>query len=146
MIKVLTFEKEHLKRMDNPKDFYKREGDVLASLMCLEGMPNNIAMSFEYNDKILGVLGASMYWPGVMQAWAILTDTIKERPIEFHKCAKRVIETYALAFKLFRMQMEVRMDCPDNMKWAEALGFSQESVLKCYGADKSDYYLYARLF
>jgi len=98
------------------------------------------------DDLPIAIIGGSLMWPGVMHVWTVLGEEIKKCPSAFHKKVKEMIELYADGLKLWRMQMDVNGKYDSGLDWAEALGFKFECVMKKYGPDGSDHWLFARLF
>jgi len=95
------------------------------------------------DGKILACAGVRILWPGVGEAWAIFCNEIgsykKEAYIYVLTYLKQIIED----FKLRRIQAYVRADVPIALKYIEQLGFQQEGLLRKFGRDGKDQYIYA---
>jgi RimJ/RimL family protein N-acetyltransferase len=48
-------------------------------------------------------------------------------------------------FNLRRIQFTVRVDYNIGLRWAWALGFQQEGILRGYGPDGTDYAIFGRV-
>jgi len=98
------------------------------------------------DGKILACAGVRILWPGCGEAWAIFCDPEvveykykKEAYVYILTYLKRVIEDYDLR----RVQALVRADIPIAVKYIEQLGFEREGLLRKYGREGEDQYMYA---
>lgn len=103
------------------------------------------AITFLHNDEPIAIVGWYLISPGVLQVWSLISDGVSQCPIAFHKSVRLLIEHGFERFELRRMQMSVRLGFGPGWKWAKALGFNCEGVMKKYGTDGSDYWLFARV-
>lgn len=123
---------------------YKGEGDLVP------GMLNNIQRgechAFVSSSGLLfGVAGGVRIWRGVADIGAILTSNIYDEPIAFTRCMRRYIEQMMKKHDLHRVQMAVKADYEAGHKFAEAIGFKPEGVLKKYSESREDYVMYGRV-
>jgi len=144
-IEVLSFESSHLEMMKDVKWFYASDPNLNDDTIKLANDGNSFVVSLFFNRQIIGIIGGTLIWPGVMHVWAILSEKIKECRKEFHKKSIDIMNIYFDSLKLWRMQMDVRADYNMGCKWAQSLGFKYEATLKKFGQDGSDYNLYARI-
>ena len=94
---------------------------------------------------VIGVIGFNKIWDGVVRAWAVFGEDVQKYPIAFHKMVLKLIEHYTFILKIWRIEITVLCGFKQGMKWAEALGFIQEGIMKKFGPNKADFYLYARV-
>ena len=97
-------------------------------------------------DKIIGCAGILPVWSGVGHAWVVLGSDYKKHRIWLHKQVKDMFFKIAVGMKFRRVQANVQCDFYDAVRWIEALGFEGESIMKEYGPDGKDHYMYARVF
>jgi len=85
-------------------------------------------------------------WPGVYECWFLSSYLIERYPILTIRHSRYHIESDAITLKAHRLQMSVDASDRIAMRYAHALGFSSEGVMKSYGPDKADYERLARIF
>lgn len=98
------------------------------------------------NDKIVAVIGASLISKGVWEGWVFTGPDVK-------KYAKRLVKEvrdfsdWALTDGsnhgpgIHRLQIAV---LEENRKWAEAIGFQFEGIVKNYHSNK-DHFMYIKV-
>ena len=64
----------------------------------------------------------------------------------FHRSAKRLFPFIAECLQLVRLQCHVCSENVQATKWIEKMLFNQEGLLKHYGPEGRDYFVYARYF
>ena len=144
MIEVRDFSPEHLNEIKNRKQVFSSEDGLDDRFVSIYHSPGSIMFSLFHNSKCIGVLGGAFVWGGVMHVFTLLSEDVRECPIEFHKKVKDIIDKSFEHLNLHRMQMEVRVGYFEGSRWAKSLGFSVEGVMKMYGVDQQDYYLFGR--
>ena len=98
------------------------------------------------NAKVIVIWGLYPLWKGVAEAWMLPTHDLETSKMIFHKGALRFFEHATKKLELHRLQTYV---CSTNyraVKWMEMCYFDREGLLKRYGPDIKDYYVYGRLF
>jgi len=146
MISAREFRKEDVARLKTRKWCYAQDPDINYRTLAVSEAPNSRIVSLTNYEEVISILGGSIVWPGVMYAWALISEDVKKVPLSFHKAVKSVIEVYAGKEELYRMQLDVKSDYSSGCKWVESLGFKKEGLMRKYGPDGSDYNLYARIF
>ncbi len=135
MISVVPYEPKHLallqvreeQKADVPKEI---GGDAVTIL----------------NDEIpVAILGGYQIVPGVLQAWSLISDYVKKIPIAFHREVKNFIGFIMKKYAIRRIQMSVVVGFQIGWRWASALGFKPEGIMKQYGIDGRDYWLFAKV-
>lgn len=128
----------------NALDVFKHEGGLLdGTLNCIENGRLYCLVSPDGNT--LGVIGGVVIWPGVASLGAILTRDINLYPVAVARTTNRIIEAVMSDLHLHRVEFAVKKDYPVGHRWAKALGFQAEGVLRQYSSDKTDYVMYGRL-
>ncbi len=141
MIKVIAALPEHCDSLTLSEIFEHKDALMYGKLAIMDGSP---AFTILSDDKIIGIIGGSYFFPGVAEVYALLSNDIKGN-FSFHKAVKTIVDGAFEAFKVHRLQMVVRADFLVGQKWAESLGFEAECVMKKYGPNGDDYVLFARV-
>ena len=76
----------------------------------------------------------------------LTTNHIETHPVAMTRGALRYINHIATEAKLKRLQITVDVTHVVAMRWADALKFNREGVLRHYGADGADYMMFARYY
>lgn len=135
MVSVIPYTPEHFDQMEL-RQCHKDE-----KIQRPEGVR---AVTFIFQDKPIAIAGALEFIPGVLVAWSLLSDKIKECPIGFHRAMLYLIDFY-LEAGYRRIQITVRQDYEMGWRWAKTLGFKCEGIMRKYGPDGSDYLMFARV-
>lgn len=135
MIDVVDFRPEHLQN--------------IKLKACHEGeRPDSIrgnAVTFLIGDEPIAIFGWYFISLGTLQVWSLLSDSVRKRPLSFHKSVKLLIAYAFEKHALNRMQMSVRTTNKEGWYWAKSLDFLCEGVMKRYGSGGSDCWLFARV-
>jgi hypothetical protein len=89
----------------------------------------------------VGVFGMVPLWPGVAEMWFIPDERLRAYPIFMTRGGRAFMDITRISYGLHRQQITVRCDHEAAVKWANAIGFKQEAILKAYGTDKADFYM-----
>jgi RimJ/RimL family protein N-acetyltransferase len=96
------------------------------------------------DGKVVGAGGLLIMWPGVGEGWMLAN---KDAALRHKKYAYEVVIEHILKLacelNLRRIQAHVDVNVPAAVKFAEQLGFQREGLMRKYGEDGSDHYLYA---
>lgn len=97
------------------------------------------------NAAVLGCAGVAPLWPGVGQAWAVLSDAMLARPTSLTRATARALDRIIAAEDLRRVQATVRDGHGAGGRWLSFLGFELEGLLVNYGpGGTGDYWIYGR--
>ena len=99
-----------------------------------------------WDDLLLGVAGVSILWPGVGEAWAILTAAGRQHPLIVHRAIVRQLAGIIREHGLRRLQADVIEEFTAGQQWVERLGLIQESVMPQYGPEGQTMVRYRRFF
>jgi len=107
-----------------------------------------IGMSFTglVNKKPIAAGGVNHLWDNVAEGWVIASKEIWKYPITCARAIKVRTDYLATNNNIKRIQTGVKADCKKAIRFAEWLGFKREGLMKKYGPDGSDYYLYAKVY
>tara|TARA_B100001027_G_scaffold208304_1_gene173466 strand:+ start:188 stop:679 length:492 start_codon:yes stop_codon:yes gene_type:complete len=98
------------------------------------------------DGQIYVSFGMYPLWTGVADLWMLPCVELEERKLEFHKACLRFFRHAAEKMKLRRLQCYVHSQNTPALRWIELCYFNREGLLKRYGPDSSDYFIYSRLF
>lgn len=136
MIKVVPFEQKHLELIDLKENYAQGE---CPKTVC------TTAFTLMHGDDIIAIIGAFPFIPGVIHFWAMISKKVRKCPVAFHKECLSILDWYEKIEKPRRIQWECRTDYEMGWRWAEALGLTREGIMRGWGVDGADHYLYSRV-
>src|SRR3546814_10880985 len=80
-------------------------------------------------DRILGCAGVVPLWPGVAQAWAVLSDAALAEPVTLTRAVDRELRGIAESLCRRRIQAKVAERHHDGARWHAFLGFEIEGQI-----------------
>ena len=107
--------------------------------------PNIDAFTLEDDEEILAVGGAHILWPGVAEAWVLVSPSGKKHGRLFARYAKRRFEGMLKENDIKRMQATIHATDESGMRFVEWLGFEKEGLMRKYGLQGEDYVRVARI-
>lgn len=139
----------HMREIDRLEIFGNLPSDnpleVVAMIMHQTAKTEGLGYLAFYHQRPIAAWGIFENFPGNWQIWAFGTDEWSLAPLAMR-------ESWDTALAHLRARNALRVECKSRYNHADAhrflryLGFEQEAVLKRYGKDGADYFLYARLF
>ena len=106
---------------------------------------DNLSFTAILNNKPIVSAGMKMVWGKVAEGWVIGTDEMWKHPISVAKIIKRDFARIAKEQDIERIQTAVRKDFETGIRFVEWLGFEREGLMKKWGFDGTDQYMYARI-
>lgn len=97
------------------------------------------------DDEFVACSGVSIVWPGVGEAWSVITPLIYKYPLFFHKSVKTGLEKIIREKNLHRVQATVVEYFYQGEKWLKALGFLREGLLRRYDLEGNNHWIYGRV-
>lgn len=91
------------------------------------------------------ISGVFILWPGVGEAWSAVSDLVERYPLFYTKTVRTYLDQIIQDYRLHRLQAQVVAYHTRSLLWVKLLGFKLEAVLKQYGPNREDHYLFARL-
>ena len=107
---------------------------------------DNLSFTAIANNRPVVSAGMKKVWGKVAEGWVIGTDEMWKYPIGIAKIIKRDFAKIAKEQGIERIQTAVRKDFKTGIRFVEWLGLEREGLMKKWGFDGSDQYLYARIF
>jgi len=108
--------------------------DLDHGLVLARGGP---AYSVFADNKIIGIGGVYVLWPGTGEAWALVGPGIKKHGVFFLRESMRRLDEMAKQMKLQRVQAAVQQDFDSGLRYIMALGFEYEGAMKLFFGGKT---------
>lgn len=109
----------------------------------LEVRPGTNALSLWNGSTLIAVVGGHAISLGVFQVWALISEDTSQVAVSFTRKLRFIIGEFMKHYH--RIQMSVRDGFEDECRWAKLLGFQQEGLMRAYGPDKHDCWLFGRV-
>ena len=107
---------------------------------------DNLAFTGIINNQPIFAAGMKMIWGRVAEGWVIATEEMWKHPLGVARAIKKDFARVAREHNIERVQTGIRKDFKQGQRFAEWLGLEREGLMKKWGFDGSDQYLYARIF
>ena len=107
---------------------------------------DHLAFTGIFNDNPIFAAGMKMIWGQVAEGWVIATNEMWKHPLGVAKAIKKDFARVAKENNITRVQSAIRKDFSEGQRFAEWLGLEKEGLMRKWGFDGSDQYMYARLF
>ena len=88
---------------------------------------------------IVGCAGIVKLWPGVGEAWTVLSPAVKQRPFFLHRKVLTMLRGLIKLKEYHRVHASVNLADPIAIEWVTRLGFKQEAVLRKFSTAQEDY-------
>lgn len=135
MLKIVDYQPEHLERIELR---LSHEGERPKAIP-------GPAITFLDGDLPIAIFGWAFLSPKVVQLWGLLSEEVRSRKILFHKTVREFLIYAFEKYGLQRMQFSVRVGFKVGWDWARSLGFQCEGIMRAYGPEATDYWLFARV-
>ena len=89
--------------------------------------------------------GLWLFWPGHGEIWFHGSDESTRHAVPVFRNSKRLIARWIKEYKIFRLQLTIDESFLASSRFAEALGFTLESRMPCYGPNKETFLRYVLL-
>jgi len=101
---------------------------------------------YESNDlKVLACVTLCFLRPGLAGINMLCDNSFVRQKKEFIYVLRESIKYYMEELKLKRVQATIRADFPGAEKWIKIVGFEKEGVMKSYGPEGEDHFLFAKV-
>lgn len=102
------------------------------------------ARVFVVDGRIVGATGVSNWTPWRARAWTIMDDADPRLALPMIRLARAALDEKH-AEGIHRIEADVRADFAEGFRWARALGFLPECVMRGFAHDRADHILFARV-
>lgn len=137
-IEIVPFRREHYERAVGLTSLSGMTS-ARAGLLYERGGP---AFTGLVDGEVGGCAGVVLFWPGVGEAWAVLTETGREHPVQATELVRTGLRTVIDGMRLRRVQADVSADFLPGHRWIRLLGFSYEGTMPRYGPNGEDFVRY----
>lgn len=100
-------------------------------------------LSLFINGELVAAGGVVPLWEGVAEGWILACEPFKSNKKMVYKLIKKYMVDAVAAYS--RIQIVVRKDNMTTIRFAEALGFVNEGLMRKYDVQGNDYYRMARV-
>ena len=83
--------------------------------------------------------GIIKLWDGVGEGWFLSTDEVSKSSMVIARATKEVLLEEISAGNYWRLQINVRADWKQALRFAQFLGFEEEGLMHKFGPDQKDY-------
>jgi len=136
---ILSYQMNH-KILEADRHFINIEGDAKN----LE--QDHLAFTGMVNDKPIFAAGMKMIWGQVAEGWVIASSDMWKYPLGVARAIRKDFARVAKEHNIKRVQTAIRKDFAQGKRFAEWLGLENEGLMRKFGFDGSDQYMYARIF
>ena len=128
MNRLIDFSPEHL------FDFHPRSDrdDMLHDILHANNLNTVKLHTLVFNGVVVGFLGSNFLRMGIAELWLVLDKKVDNLKKSFHRFCKDTLEQFALGYNLYRLHIAVDKNIDRNYKWARALGFEAEGIMRKY--------------
>ena len=112
-------------------------------------VPDDNCYTVIYESAIVAVGGLQIKWEGVGLLWLMLTADSKKYGIHGLLALKAIKEKMEFLIEknnLWRVEAVIRTDFSQAIKMIEFFGFEREGLMRQYMPDKTDGYLYSKIY
>jgi hypothetical protein len=103
------------------------------------------AVTVFLNMEPIAIFGFVSIWKGVAETWLVPDEKVRKIPVTLTKVGYKVMDIAKISMGLHRIQLTVRTTDKRAEKWAHAIGFKCDGVLRKYGVDGVDYLMMSRV-
>lgn len=141
----LPFVPEHFDHLD----FNHKEISVLSNVYEVKSLIScqaqmGVAFTAFRHNRAIAIMGIVNIWPGVGEMWSVFDEEARSIPATMLRAGTSFSDIAIRYLQLHRLQITVRTDDNRAFRYAKAIGFETESVMRKYGPDQVDYLLMAR--
>jgi hypothetical protein len=141
----LPFSTDHLDYLDDIDEYISSMGfDEFKAQIASQATRGPVITAFLYG-KPVAVFGCGMLWNGVAEAWSLLSEQSKRYPIAMIRSANAFLDICWITFNLHRLQISVKTSDAVAIRFAKALKFQEEGIMKKYSPNQQDFTLFGRL-
>lgn len=106
---------------------------------------SGVSYTLFLDDRPVYCGGLVECWPGVCEIWMLPGVDVIRKPITVVKAARWMLADAIDKMRPHRIQATVKASDDRAVRFIEALGFEREGLMRSFSADKTDFFLYARV-
>lgn len=143
-MKIVSFKPPHLRAV-TPQAAQVSVQAYLDAVDVAQLDASGMAFTALLGDEVLGCAGVIELWPGVGQAWAVLSDQALACSTTLTRAALRELDRITCERSFSRVQATVADGHGAGARWLAFLSFEVEGLLVNYGpGGTGDYWMYGR--
>ena len=112
----------------------------------VDRLPKGFSFSGTYDDQVFAMFGLVPYWKGCYECWLIPASDLDTHTMKMHRTSIRFFEYTAKVLRAKRYQCYVFSGNVRAVRWIEMMVFKKEGLMKNFGPNQEDFFLYARYF
>lgn len=97
----------------------------------------------EDDGKPIACFGITPLWNGVVVVWGVFESGIERYGMTLYRYSKSFLDSLMKDYS--RVQCEVLATNSKAINFIETFGFEKEGLLRNYGPNKEDFFMYARV-
>ena len=94
--------------------------------------------------KVIAIFGLRMIWSGLAEMWMVPGKGLDRHAISLVRGARAVTDSALSDYGVRRLQITVKVENDTAFRFAKALHFEVESIMRRFGPEGSDYYMMVR--
>lgn len=142
-VRAIPYKPGHLDCIE-AKEVFESEEAIATRIAQISPLPGVHIETILFGRIPVAIMGLNHMRDGVAEVWTVISERAKEHPMSFHRAVLGRLHAYEKKMKLVRMSMTVREDFEEGIRWAELLGFEREGLMKRFGPNGQNHFLYAR--
>ena len=103
------------------------------------------AFNLVIGSKVIASGGFYILWPGVAEAWLLVSPDVLLHPVRFVKEVRGLFLDIDKTGKMTRIQATVKVHDKRAVKFLTFLGFKIEGCMAKFGPDGTDHYMMGRV-
>jgi hypothetical protein len=145
-LSLVRMKPEHVMwlKLKEPELTYERDMPDMRKYIT-ETADYNRSWSATDRGKVFLCFGIRPAWTGVGEAWLLPGNNISDHAISVTRYARNLFTELLQNGEYARIHIAVRADNDIALKFAKALGFEVEGVMRNFGPDGVDSYMMARI-
>lgn len=115
-----------------------------------EGCKHSLEYGWMYalvdrDENLCGVVGGFPIWGGVASLGALFTPHLLKHPVSAIRVVRKLLDDGMKEHNLHRVEIAVQDNYRAGLRYAKALGFEPEGILRKYGPDQTDHVMFGRI-
>ena len=146
MIRIIDFQADHAEELFTKSTTLATADSKYTLRHWLDRMEKkDRAFTLIDNGHLVVSGGIIPIWERMGEAWLIPSDQIPKYKLKIIKTLRDHISSITEEDGLRRLQATVRTDYEVAVRFIEFMGFKREGLMKNYGPDGVDHFMYARI-
>lgn len=140
--RCVKFKASHLDRIDPQSQQIGEMSDALDADLVSVG----IAYTVTRDNAPVAAFGLQKMWPGRASSWGFVSSKIGRSGLLY--ATREIVGKLNMiqsSQDYRRVEASTAAGFDRAARWAEALGFQREGLMRAYGPDGSDYHLWSRV-